>query len=195
MLGNKLCVWRTMKLKKGIKPAIFGMGQPTSYLEDYCELLVEHMAGGLSFESFAGLIDVSNKTLYAWTEKHEAFLHAKERGKDRSRLWWERKTVEGLFDETSHEVGEDGKRTTTTKRMNGSVYRLNMVNRFRGEWSDTQRTEVTGPNGKPIQHQHQVQVQRVQDALGKLPSDELRHLVDITDKVNQTDDEPVKQLN
>ena len=30
------------------------VGRPTDYKKEYCELLIEHMAAGFSFESFAG---------------------------------------------------------------------------------------------------------------------------------------------
>lgn len=65
-------------------------GRPTAYKPEYCEQLLEHMAEGLSFESFAGVIGTCRRTLYYWTEQHEEFLHAKNAGQEKSQLFWEK---------------------------------------------------------------------------------------------------------
>lgn len=56
-------------------------GRPEDYKPEYCEMLIEHMESGLSFESFAGAVDVTRKTVYNWCESHPEFLHAKEKGR------------------------------------------------------------------------------------------------------------------
>jgi len=47
------------------------------------------MAKGLSFESFAGLIDVHIDTLYEWAKVHQSFSEAKKRGTAKSLLKFE----------------------------------------------------------------------------------------------------------
>lgn len=98
-------------------------------------MLIEHMEKGLSFESFAGVIGTHNQCLYNWAEKHEDFSHAKSIGKDRSRLFWEKQGIDGLWMTTEREGN-----VVTTKSMNAAVWRMNMMNRFR--WSDKVDQEV-----------------------------------------------------
>lgn len=54
-------------------------GQPTKYKKDYCQLLIDHMSDGYSFESFAGRHDVrvAIDTLYNWANLFPDFSEAK----------------------------------------------------------------------------------------------------------------------
>lgn len=62
-------------------------GQPTKYKSEYCEMMINHMAEGYSFEAFAGLIKVNKTTLYTWLALHKDFKEAKEIADEQSRLW------------------------------------------------------------------------------------------------------------
>ena len=55
-------------------------GRPSSYREEYCTKVVEHMKAGNSFWSFAAVVSVSMETLSNWTEAHPEFLEAKKVG-------------------------------------------------------------------------------------------------------------------
>lgn len=82
-------------------------GRPSDYDPSYCEKLVEHMSTGLSFESFAGVINSCRATLYEWEKKHPAFSDAKKRGSDASLLYWEklaRNGAEGKLKAPSAEI-------------------------------------------------------------------------------------------
>jgi hypothetical protein len=48
------------------------------------------MEGGLSFESFAGAIDVWKSTLYEWEKQFPEFSDAKKRGEAKRVLWFEK---------------------------------------------------------------------------------------------------------
>lgn len=91
--------------------------RPTEYKQEYCDKLIEHMSTGLSFESFAGTIDICKQTLYTWAEKHPEFMDAKKRGLEKCRVWWESK-------------GRDWLVSTKEGTLNTGVYALNMRNRF-----------------------------------------------------------------
>ena len=52
-------------------------GRPEEYKPEYCELLIQHSEEGFSFESFAGRIGVTPKTIYNWEQKYPEFLQAK----------------------------------------------------------------------------------------------------------------------
>ena len=53
----------------------------SKYEGKYDEMLIEHMATGLSFESFAGLIRVNKDTLYHWCSIYQTFSEAKKIGR------------------------------------------------------------------------------------------------------------------
>ena len=72
-------------------------GQPTKYREEYCEKLIAHMSGGLSFESFAGVVTVDRSTVYQWAKDNKDFSDAKKIGTERCRLFWEKLGIEGAM--------------------------------------------------------------------------------------------------
>lgn len=96
--------------------------RPTKFEDEYCDMLIEHMSKGLSFESFAGVVDVCKQTLYNWKNDHPEFLDAVNRGTEKSRLFWERLGI----------AGAAGKR----EGFNATSYIFNMKNRFPNEWRD-----------------------------------------------------------
>lgn len=102
------------------------LGRPTGYKKEYCKQLVEHMEGGLSLESFGGVVHVCKQTLYHWLDKHPEFLDSYHKGLTAGRLFWERLGVGGVA----------GKVAGFRERS----WNFNMVNRYR--WSA--RTEHTG---------------------------------------------------
>lgn len=65
-------------------------GRPTKYKEEYCELLIKHMAEGLSLEAFAGVVGVNQDTIHEWVKKHPKFSEAKSLGLPLARLFWEK---------------------------------------------------------------------------------------------------------
>ena len=65
-------------------------GRPTKYKPEYTEMLKKHMAEGLSFESFAGVLLVTRSTIYKWVDEHEEFSDAKNAGQHASLLFWEK---------------------------------------------------------------------------------------------------------
>lgn len=97
---------------------------PWKYKKKYCEMLIDHMRQGLSYESFAGLVGVSRQCLYQWEDRYADFKKAKEVGKSGSLKTWEQIGL-GL----------------ATGKLKGSAasYIFTMKNRF--NWSD--KTETT----------------------------------------------------
>lgn len=103
------------------------MSRPTKYDEKYCEMLIEHMAEGYSFESFGGIIEVDETTLYEWAKNHEKFSLSKSIGTQKSMIWWEQMGRKGMMNEIPF--------------FNDRIWRLNMINRFRSKWSDGTKNE------------------------------------------------------
>lgn len=105
-------------------------GRPTTYKPEYCDELIKHMASGLSFESFAGLIGCALSTLYEWEKVNPAFSEAKKEGFEKNRLFYERAGVTMM---------QDGQGSAT-------VWLFNMKNRFPKQWRDKQEVESTNTN-------------------------------------------------
>jgi hypothetical protein len=104
------------------------VGRPTKYKPEYCKLLIDHMAEGYSFESFAGIVGVSKQTIYDWLERHVEFLDAKRQAFAKSRLFWERAGISGMY-----MGGKDNP-------FNSTVWVFNMKNRF--GWRDNIKQEI-----------------------------------------------------
>ena len=104
-------------------------GRPSKYDPKYCQMLIDHMELGLSYESFAGLIGVARQTLYDWEKVNPAFLDTKKIAAEKSLLWWEQKGIDGLF---SEEKGI---------KINATIWIFNMKNRH--NWKDKTEIEQT----------------------------------------------------
>ena len=98
-------------------------GRPTDYHPGYGEQLIEHCRDGLSFESFAGLIGISSKTLWAWAQEHEEFSRAKGVAYAQSRLWWERVGIQIVLGKGA-------------KKMSAPTWIYTMKCRFPDEWRE-----------------------------------------------------------
>ena len=76
--------------------------QPDSrskYHVSYCQMVQDHMGQGLSFDSFAGAIGVTAKSLYNWKARVPEFKTACDKAKMRSLLFWEKVLVDGATGE------------------------------------------------------------------------------------------------
>lgn len=74
-------------------------GRPTKYKKSFCKLLIDHMAKGMSFESFAGRkeVRVSRSQIYMWREKHKEFQDAFEIGQSASEYFLESAAFTAAF--------------------------------------------------------------------------------------------------
>lgn len=100
------------------------VGRPTKYKPEYCQMLVEHMKQGFSFECFGAVIDCSEDALYDWKNLHKEFSEAYKKGRMYSMKFWEDLGVVG---------------TTEGNHFNATSWIFNMKNRF--GWRD--RTDIT----------------------------------------------------
>lgn len=101
-------------------------GRPTTYKNEYCQQLVDHMAEGFSFETFAATIDCNRDTLYEWCKVHKEFSDAKKDGMDKSQIYFEKLGKAAML----------GK----IEGFSASVWIFSMKNRFR--WQD--KVEISG---------------------------------------------------
>lgn len=106
------------------------VGRPTKYKRAYCQMVIDHMEQGFSFESFAGLIGTHKQTIYDWRNTHPEFSDSVKIAFEKCRVWWEKQGMEGLW-------------STKEGTFNSSNYIFQMKNRFRDEWKDKHETENT----------------------------------------------------
>jgi transposase len=59
------------------------MGRPTKYRPEYCQMLIDHMASGYPFETFAAVVDSTRSTLYLWEKANVDFMDAKKKGQEK----------------------------------------------------------------------------------------------------------------
>ena len=104
-------------------------GRPTLYDPKYCKMLIDHMATGLSFYSFAGEIGVCEDTVCEWALVHKDFSDAKKEGLSKNLAWWEKAMKDGTI----------GK----IRNFNATMAIFNMKNRFPSRWRDRQEVETT----------------------------------------------------
>lgn len=104
-------------------------GRPSKYRPEYCELLVQHMRQGLSFESFGAEVYAHKETLYQWVKRYPDFHDAKKMGTEFCRSFWERMGV----------AGAAGK----IEGFNNATWIYNMKCRFSKEWRDIQQIQHT----------------------------------------------------
>jgi hypothetical protein len=114
--------------KPSAKPPDYVFGRPSLYRPEYCEMLVKHMASGLSFDTFAAVIDVNLDTLYEWAKVHPAFSEAKKTAFLKNLHFWEMQGMKGMWEDA------DG------PKINPTIWIFNMKNRHR--WRDKHDIEV-----------------------------------------------------
>lgn len=100
-------------------------GQPTLYKPEYCQLLIDHMTQGFSYETFPAVIGVAKQTIYNWEAAHPEFLDAKNTAMVQCRLFWE---------------GLGIKLATGAIQGNAAIWIFNMINRFK--WAQKAEIDV-----------------------------------------------------
>lgn len=110
-------------------------GRPTDYLPEYCERVVELGRAGKSHAQIAADLDVSRMTLYRWADAHEEFSDSIMRARDLAQAWFEDKGQAGL----------------ESPGFNASLWAKQVSCRFRDDYTDTQKRELSGPNGGPME--------------------------------------------
>lgn len=111
-------------------------GRPSKYDPMYCDMLVEHMATGLSVASFAAEIDVARSTINEWAGEHPEFSEALSRAKAKAAAAWERRAIK-VADE-----GGAGAQAT--------MILFGLKNMSADDWREKQTVEHTGKDGGAI---------------------------------------------
>lgn len=148
------------------------MGAPSKYDPRFCEMLVDHMAAGMMFETFAAECHVTVRTLDNWIDKYPDFLQAKNLGEPKRLAWWLRGGMAIFLDDPTYQLRLLGVQPFLKKQMitahpqlgtidttneyhvprgNTGVYCYLMTNLFRKfGFKNDRRLEHTGKDGGPI---------------------------------------------
>lgn len=110
-------------------------GRPTDYRPEHCEQAIELGRAGKSKAQIAAALDVARNTLDNWAQVNPEFLSAMTRAQDLSQAWFEDKGQLGL----------------ETPGFNASLWAKQVSCRFRDDYTDASRREISGPNGGPIE--------------------------------------------
>ena len=110
-------------------------GRPTVYKPEHCQTVIECGKQGKTLASMAAALKVHRETVNEWRDKYPEFSDAVKLGLLFAQAWWEEKGQHATFG------GCDG--------FNATSFIFNMKNRFKDEWSDTGKVDVTS-NGQTI---------------------------------------------
>lgn len=140
-------------------------GRPSKYKEEYCQMLIDHMASGLSFESFAAVIDVNDDTLSEWAKVHPKFSDAKKTAFSKSLLFWEKLGLNNI-----HNVSLPNK---GSKSLNSTIWIFTMKNRF--GWRDKKEIIDNNPDRNKVvfilPKEEQLEDQNIKDVVDAKKSD------------------------
>lgn len=106
------------------------MSRPPEYRSEYCQLLVDHMTKGFSYESFAATIRTSRASLYNWEKQYPEFLDAKKEAFEQCQYWWEKQGINGLHSDQD------------SPKINPAMWIFNMKSRFRWKDEDPKVNEI-----------------------------------------------------
>lgn len=113
------------------------LGQPTKYREEFCQQLIDHMAQGFSFRTFATKIMIARSNLYRWVEEYPEFKEAKSLGEDLALQFFEKCKID--------------KMTGKNMRIDTGLVTFALKTRFHEEYGDKQKisADVTS-DGEPV---------------------------------------------
>lgn len=110
------------------------MARPTEYDPAFCERVIELGKMGKSVTQMACELDVVKQTLHNWAAVHPEFMDAFTRAKQWSQDWWESKAQTGL----------------ETGGFNASLWSRSMAARFPDDYTERQKKELSGADGKDL---------------------------------------------
>lgn len=118
------------------KPVKRPVGRPSKYKPEYCDRIVEMAKEtGAGPAEYASEFDIDRTTLYDWAAAHEDFSTALSRAKVHEQAWWERAGRKGMY----------------LEKFNALVWKTSVQARFRQDYTERTQTELSGPNGAPVQ--------------------------------------------
>ena len=112
------------------------VGRPTTYKEEYCDEIIEHMKSGKSLASFAASLGTHRQVIYQWMDKNEEFKDACKAAQELSQIWWEEfamQAASGRIYDKVHEGKYD--------KHNPNMIQFMMSRRFKDFYRDKQNKD------------------------------------------------------
>lgn len=110
-------------------------GRPTLYRKEFGDIIIEKGKEGKSINQMALAMGVHKDTLYEWVKVYPEFSDCFKLAVAYSQGWWE----------------DFGQANMATNTLNAAIYNKQMATRFRQDYAEITRTELSGPNGTPIE--------------------------------------------
>lgn len=133
------------------------VGRPSSYKPEYAEKVIELGKQGKSIAQISAALEVHRANLYDWAEQNPEFSAALKLAMEYSQNWWEEQAQIHLH--MPHQSGT----------FNSKLWELNVKSRFRKDYTETTKTELSGADGGPIKTENvQVLALAPDDAYMKL---------------------------
>jgi hypothetical protein len=98
-----------------------------------CETVIQCGHDGKTLVGMADELNINRETLNEWMKIHPEFSDAVKEGLRKSQAWWEDQGRIATFG------GVDG--------FNATSYIFQMKNRFRADWNDTVKADLTSSDG------------------------------------------------
>jgi len=117
-------------------------GRPSKYDPSMLEDMKKVAIDGASKAEMALTIGISRETFNNWEHSNPIFRDAVKECELLSQIWWERHGRKGMTGENPD--------------FNSTAFIFQVKNRFRSDYMDTSRTEVTGKDGGPVQMEAKV---------------------------------------
>jgi hypothetical protein len=108
-------------------------GRPTLYKPEYCEQVIELGKQGKSIAQMCSHFEIARSTIDQWAVDNPEFSEAFTRAKVEMQAVLEALAFDGL----------------KNKEFNANLWKTTMQARFREDY--TERKEVSGPDGGPVQ--------------------------------------------
>lgn len=154
------------------------VGPPTKYKPEYCEMLIDHMSEGYSFESFSALIRVGRNTTYLWCKEFPEFKEAKEVAEAMALKYFETAIKASSMDECIDD--KILRERFDPKKINVPTMQWFIKSRFHSVYSEKSVTVIEGGD-KPVQVENKID-------LSKLSLEELKTLRLLKEKANVESD-------
>jgi hypothetical protein len=118
------------------------VGRPTKYDPAMLPIMEELAKQGASKAELTLAIGINRDTFHEWTRSNPEFSEAVKKCELHAQVWWEAHGRDGMTGKNPH--------------FNATAFIFQVKNRFRGDYMDTSRTEVTGKDGGPVQMEAKV---------------------------------------
>lgn len=119
-------------------------GRPSEYKEEFNQIALDLMKEGASIVEVCAEIGINRDTLYDWINPesdrfNQKFSDTIKLGKQLCQAWWEKKGRDYLIEESEMNIKTGASKS---KKLNTTAWIFNMKNRFKDDWSDTQKQEI-----------------------------------------------------